>query len=388
MPTGSNIPSTATLFPGSVYTIQGAFIGSTAVLFPPTRGLVVAHGVLEMEFSGRGGGWTTVTDWIRSTGITWHRGLPGNGVNDCVADVGNMSFTLDNSEKNSAKTLGYYSPDNPNKRPNFGLNIGVRYRIGGYIRFTGSLDSIHPIPGTHGVRTVSCEAVDWMDVAQRTRINDLPVRVNKRGDEVFQTLVDSLNSVSKPLFIEKDLSPDVYPYTLDRTRDEQTVLRDEFYRLAMSGLSKVWVRGDGTAVYEARTRRAASSAPPTDYFPDSHGFTAVRDRTNVVNRVQSTVHPRLPATSYVVMYTLDTPTAINPGEPVIITGPWTDPTNPDVRVGAVDLLTVTATTDYLANSAADGSGTDLTAFLTVTTGLSGNATQFKLTLGGSTSGYV
>jgi hypothetical protein len=80
--------------------------------------------------------------------------------------------------------------------------------------------------------------------------------------------------------------------------------------------------------------------------------------------------------------------AIQPGNTVTILGTWTDPLNPNVRLGAVDLTPVTATTDYTANTAADGSGTNLTSLLTITTGLSGNATSFTITLGGSLSGFL
>src|SRR3990172_10697700 len=130
-----------------------------------------------------------------------------------------------------------------------------------------------------------------MDVAARTRISDLPVQVDATGDEVFQTLIDSLPSVARPDAVEKDTSTETYPYTLDRTRDEQTRLRDELVRLCQSGLDRCWLRGNGTLVFESRTRRAATNAN-ADTFTDANGFQAARDRQSVINRVQSTVHPR------------------------------------------------------------------------------------------------
>jgi len=344
-------------------------------------------GIIEMEFSGRGNGWTTVTDVLRGPGITWHRGLPGSSILDLVADIGTLSFSLDNSERNSVGLIGYYSPDHENRRSGFELNIRVRYRIGSIIRFTGVLDSITPITGRHGPRTVSCEVVDWMDVAQRTRLENLPVQINKRGDEIFQVLIDSIPIVSQPDALEMDLSADIFPYSLDRTRDEQTVLRDEIYRLCISGLDRCWIRGDGTVVYESRTRRAIS-ATNADVYDDHFGFVADRDRTSLINKVQSTVHPRVPGSSYVVMFSMKQPMELIPGQTITILGPWTDPDNPDVRVGAADLAPITATTDYTANTASDGSGTNLTGFVSVTIGFSGNATEFSVTYNGGVTGYL
>lgn len=344
--------------------------------------------IIEMEFSGKGNGWTVVPDWMTANGIQCHRGFSGSGTLDRVAEIGQLSFTLNNAPNNSAGLVGYYSPNHANRRAGFELNIGVRYRIDQNIRFTGILDAIRPTSGSYGPRTVSCDAVDWMDTATRKRLTNLPVLVDKRGDELFQTLIDALTTTEKPLAVEKGLSADIFPYTLDRTRDEQTVLYDEFYRLALSGMDRIWIRGNGTLVYESRTKRPATVSS-VDTYTDSSGFVAAQDRnTGIVNRVESTIHPRLPATVSVVMYSLNQPVAIVPGTPLVMLGPWTDPANPDARVGAVSLDTVTPTTDYVANSLADGTGTDLTGSLGVTVGLSGNATTFTITLSGSTSGFI
>jgi hypothetical protein len=334
---------------------------------------------LEMEFLGKNQGWTIVRDWYRNPGLVWHRGLPGIGILDLIADVGTLQFTLDNSEKNSVGKVGYYSPDHANKRYGFYLNIGVRIRIGQIRRFTGVITSIDPVPGKFGTRTVQVECTDWMGIADRTQIENLPVLVNKRGDEVFRTLLDSLPGSAHPDGIQADSSPDIYPYTLDRTRDEQTVLRDELYRLCTSGMARIYVLGDGTLVYENRGRRAAVTQS-IDTFVDSHGFTSSHGREAVINRTQATIHPRLPSSTDVVMYSMPQPMELVAGTPLTILGPWTDPANPNTRVGAVSLVTLVRGTDYTANTLANSSGTDLTASVVVQAGLSGNATSFTVSL--------
>ena len=341
--------------------------------------------ILEMEFFGKKNGWGIVRDWLQKPGIQFHRGLPGQTVTDLVADIGTMSFTLNNSETNSAGTVGYYSPDHVDKRYGLYLNIGVRFRIGENVRFTGTLSALDPLPGKWGARTVSAEVVDWMSVADRTRLSNLPVLINKRGEEVFQTLIDSLPITAKPDAVEKDVTVDTFPYTLDRTRDEQTVLRDEIYRVCTSGMYRCYMRGDGTVVFENRTRRATAFTS-VDTFSDSKSFSATHDRSTVVNRVQMTIHPRLPSATDVVMYSLAQPIEVTAGVTATVLGPWTDPNNKDVRVGAVSLVSLLSGTDYIANTLADGTGTDITSGLTVVAGLSGNATSFTIT--SNTTGFI
>lgn len=384
--TGNAAGTSTALGVGQALVRSVGFAAGTSTAVVPAPDLSTG-GKLFMEFNGFGGGWTEVKDWLRKPGISYDRGLPGSRILDLVAKIGTMSWTLDNSEKNSAGLVGYYSMDHANKRAGFFLNIRVRYIVGDEIRFVGTLAAADPIPGKFGPRIVQCEAVDWWDIAQRERLENLPIQVNKRGDEVFQVLLDSLPLVSKPVAVEKDISTEVFPYSLDRTRDTQTILRDEFYRISTSSLDRHWTRGDGTLVYESRVRRASISSN-VDIFTDHNGFQATRDRSSVVNRVRSTVHPRTPSAAIKEMYSLNTPMKLSPGNPVDITGPWTDPENPTVRVGAVSLEPVTATVDYIANTLEDGTGADLTSLLTVSTGLSGNATTYTITLGGAADGFL
>jgi hypothetical protein len=379
-------------------------VGLTGLAIAVTKGTLAPPAVpvnvvlLEMELAGRGNGWTAITaDCLAAAGITWERGLPGSGVADCLADSGTLQFTLNNSAANSAHLVGYYSPDSANCRSGFQLLAGVRVRIlvgaMSYTRFTGYLEAIDPAPGIYRSRAVRCEAVGWMALAGRTRLGDLPILLAATGDDVFQTIIDSLPHFAQPRAIEKDLSADVYPYILDRIRDEQTTARDELYRLALSGIDRIWERGDGTIVYESRTRRSKATTN-ADMYTDAEGernaaFSASQATDSIANSTQTTVHPRLPSpVTNAVLFSLNQPVQLAVGQSMAILGPWTDPDNSDVRVGAVSLVSLVAGTDYVANSAQDGSGADLTSALTVTVGLSGNATLFTVALGGSTSGWL
>lgn len=373
---------------GSLWNYFWVFDGDPILSAPTVT--PIAGPYIEFELVGRGLGWTVCPDVLLES-VTYNRGLPGGGIADSVADPGSLSFRLNNSSENVVHLQGRYTPDHANCLPGFEEGIGVRVRYtldtGTIIRWTGTLEDINPVPGKYASRTVSCMAVGWMEIAATTRLSDLPVLVNKRGDEVFQTLISSLPPYSQPRSIEVDLSLDTYPYTLDRTRDEQTRLREELYRLAISGMDRVWEKGDGTIVYESRSRRVGTTAD-RDTFIYHHGFDVTRSRSNIINQATFTANPRIPGTLNSLLYSLNQPMAISPGSPQNILGPWTDPANPNIRVGAVDLTTLVPGVDYVANTAADGSGTDITNYLTVLVGLSGNATTFRVELGGAVSGFL
>lgn len=362
---------------------------SVALYDEKTFSLVIAvlvlRGVIEMELAGRGNGWTVNSDVI--LGITYHRGLPGNRILDCVADISSLLFTCDSSE-NSSGGLGYYSMDHASCRAGWALGIGIRYRIGPKIRFTGILDSADAVPGRHGRRVVECEALGWMDTATRTALVEMPVLVDKRADEVVQYVIDSLKPFARPRAFEKDLGADVFSVVLDRVRDEVTMVRDEFYRIAVSGgIDRIWERGDGTLVYESRTRRAAV-AVDSDTFQDSHGFVPSRARGSIINSVQVTTHSRVASLAERLLFSISTPIAINPGETKVIQGNWTDPDNPDIRVAALTLTPIVSGTDYYAITSIDSPGIDITHELIVTVGLSGNSTLFTIYHDGADPGFI
>lgn len=81
-----------------------------------------------LELSGYLNGWTEVTDDVVGA-VRASRGIFGTTLADRTARTGIMTFDLDNSEINSAKKLGYYSPGHANVRTGFKNNIGVQLRL-------------------------------------------------------------------------------------------------------------------------------------------------------------------------------------------------------------------------------------------------------------------
>lgn len=89
-----------------------------------------------------------------------------------------------------------------------------------------------------------------------------------------------------------------------------------------------------------------------------------------------------------VLFTLDKPISITPGQTVTIKGTFRDPDQQAQSVAAVSTVSPTATTDYLFNTAENGSGTNITADLSVTASYGVNGVEYTLKNNNASTGYV
>lgn len=155
---------------------------------------------VEVELNGVGGGWTNLqADTLREFGIIIRHGISGSGPGDLVAGTGTAQFALNNSARNSAGAVGYYSLYHASKRSGWALGIGCRIRLQDpntgttYTRFVGRIDRIDPEPGLRLSRAVKVTAADWMDEAARWTIPpDIGEQVGKRGDEILSAILDEM----------------------------------------------------------------------------------------------------------------------------------------------------------------------------------------------------
>lgn len=249
-----------------------------------------------------------------------------------------------------------------------------------FTRHRGRLDSVDPRPGIYGRRTVICSSVDWIDDAARAKLSVIPVQKSKRADEIFQTLVDAVPFT--PVAVEKDTSPDTFTYALDTAKDESSAVLSELQKLALSEFGLIYVKADGTVVFESRNRRALSEGV-VDTFEDTKtisGFAAAIARDDNLSRVQIVTHPRkVDSQNTSVLFRLDNPLEVGPNSERTVFGPYRDPDQEAARVGGVDMIAPVASTDYLANSSSDGTGTDLTASVSLTVSFGGNGASVKIT---------
>ena len=106
------------------------------------------------------------------------------------------------------------------------------------------------------------------------------------------------------------------------------------------------------------------------------------------NRVNAKAYPRKADANNVVLFTLDKPISITSGQTVTIKGTFRDPSQQAQSVAAVSTVSPTATTDYLFNTAENGSGTNITADLSVTASYGVNGVEYTLKNNNASTGYV
>lgn len=351
---------------------------------------------LLMEFEGFGNGWTDVSRDVRFLdGFQAKRGFAGATPRDRVAGTGVLSFALDNSEDNSAGALGYYSPGHANCRDGFAKHIGVqvRFTVGEttIVMWTGTLDRVRPTPGIYGERLVRCVAVDYMHQLARKRLSGLALLTDAADEDVFETIVAAVPV--QPRALQVGTGFDALPYVFDTMRDERATATGELDRLCRSTLARVYTKGDGTLVYEPRNVRATNISENVVTLTGAE-FLAFEDPPEIddnadpeFNRYQVLLHPRVPdPDGEVVLYESAGVTRIDANIDVLIRGLYTEPGLRARRAGGLDMLPAEPYTDYEFNTAADGTGLDLTTAAQVDTIYTANSVLFTIRI--PQSGYM
>lgn len=362
---------------------------------------------IEGEFAGRGNGWTDFTRDVHDlSGIRAGRGMVGEGPRDRVATTGVLTFAVLNNYRNSAGLEGYYSPGHANVRSGWQVGMGVRAKLligPGWIQdewitdewiatstavviWTGSLYAVDPDPGRHRIpRLVHVEARDYIEYLATHRISDCDVGQGLAEHDAFTAVIDNMDIA--PRATEVIAGPDTYDYVFDLLRGESDFAIRELQRIAESSYATIYVKGDGTLVYEPRShKRAAFGASLTPDFEldesdlrNARPIFATDNRSEVVNRVQGRMALReVDEGSEEVVYALREPFPIPANSTIEFSGLFTDPEDRSERIGAIDLVTPVDDVDYMFNTQEDGSGTDVTDSVNVSVTFCGDLVRWTL----------
>jgi hypothetical protein len=326
-------------------------------------------------------------------------GISGNGPLDRTAQTGTMSFSMNNAANNSGGVVGYYSPNHTNVRSGWDLGLECRLKLtyGGttYYKFTGNLVSIEPDAGSYGRRSVSCTVVDWMDEAARAKVKDVTVETDKRSDELIDLLVS--NSVSKqPPAKSFNVGQSTFEYAFDNLLDAQTSVLRALSDCVTSELGYLYVKGDttqgGTLKFEDRHARPKYGTADSSFDNSMMGLKVNRVRSDIINRVYVVVHPRTVDVADTVLYELTTtasvPSLAN-GESIQIIAPFKEASINAYRIAGSSVEDPVADTDWVANTASDGSGTDITDDVVVThSSVSANSVTFNIENTSTVTAYI
>ncbi len=348
---------------------------------------------IEVELAGVGGGWTDISADLTSDPIHVSYGIKSYRPEIRVAETGVVTFGLRNDATNSGTTLGWYSLFHASRRAGWGLGIRVRLKqvFGADTRYLlGWLDQAVAVPGVYEDAVVYCTVLDYMNELARI---DAPtaVQVNKRSDEIFSAVLANLDSQPEHALV--DSGADTYVYALDNIASD-TKAMSIFADLAKSELGLVFCERDATdgqtLKFEARRARTVLSSVLVTLDNTMSGLTFPGGRQDIMNVFRVKAFPRVIVTGIVIAKIEGAMAqAFAPGESRTIFLDYTDPTQRDTKIGGINQVNPVATTDYAMNTAADGSGTNLTASFTVTASFFSSAVMLVLTNTHATaSGFV
>lgn len=333
--------------------------------------------------------WTDVYTDVRMTdGLRIRYGVTGTVATDWVGSTGTCSFVLDNSVANSAMLTGLYSPQHANCRAGFTLGIPVRVKFvyGATVRykFQGRIVSVAPEAGPIGRqsrRAVRVMATDWFDVAARSRYIGAATQVGQLSTDVLKYLMDFADQ--SPGSVSIDAGTQVFSFALDQSNDRDTIL-SEFGRIAPSEMMYLYMRGndtDGmTFVGSTRFARTADTTLDATFTNSMAALETSLGTEGIINEVRATCYPpTVDAAATSILFSLTANSSVThpipAGGAITIDAPYSDPNDRPSEVGGTAVVTPVATTDYTGNSAADGSGADRTANLSVSTEIGASAVR-------------
>ena len=258
------------------------------------------------------------------------------------------------------------------------------------------------------------------------------IALNKRIDEAM-TLILARLSV-QPEATNFDAGSFTFPAVFDNVQ-RKTMALSEFTKLANSELGYIYVRQDGTLVAEGMLTREGWRALDQVTIPelwtvstdknyltledglgfllletggkilldeatletavtedaalaaDAEGYNILLAEDGLLNASIIRANPVITDTSLKVLYKLGTPLFIPSGQTANFSAHYTDPSGLS-QVSGTNMQTPVATTDYLANTAADGSGTNKTSDQVVTATYYGDTVYYSIVNNAGTGIYM
>jgi len=347
-------------------------------------------------------------------------GISGTGANARIASTGTLTFSMNNSATNSGSLQGFYSPGHANARSTgtvgwrLGLVLSLVFTYDGtnYVKFTGTLTDVKPDAGRNQRQTVRCTVVDWMDEAARSKLKALPVQTSKRADELISTLVT--NSVGRqPIATSYGVGRSTFAYALDNLNDNKTPVLSALSDVVKSEMGYLYIKGTtdadgakgGLLTFENRIARLSTSDVEYTFDNSMVRLDARQSRSDITNHTYVQVHPRTLDTAATVLWELtstEVVPSVDAGETITVIAEFTDKIVTGVNFGAststtargaqvatTNLTTPSSGTDWVANSASDGSSVNLTSSVAVTVSTTAaNTATLQIVNSGTVTAYL
>lgn len=321
------------------------------------------------------GVWTSLaTDLFGGEALTLRYGIAGIGPLDNVAGSGACTFSLLNT------AAGKYSPSSASVLA--GWMIGTPVRVvfqlaggGDRVKFVGKVADVDPDAGLYGPRRVHVTAYDYVKDLADAQLREIHARINDTDPGLLAVVLDALPTASRPPAVHLDAPLDTYPVAFDQVASGDSgmgLIQD----VMTSAHGIYFQRGDGVHVYANRQTRTFTASKDaftaTDLVDGAAGLSAPAGLGGLYNDV-IVEKPNIAIGDTVEVLAAETgtdTTGIAAGATVELWIDYHDPlftaTTP-VAVGGTGFVDPPVSgTDYAFNSASDGSGSNVTASMTVT----------------------
>lgn len=340
--------------------------------------------------------WTDVSADVVDGTLAWSLGISGNEPKDRLASSGSLTFELKNSLRNSAATVGYYSPNHASVRSGFGFDSFVKVDVtpcgGGdpVTMFWGRLYIIDPQPGLYGNRRTLCTAYDYVYMLSEYDVRAIDPQINQNEDVLIKTVIDALpNSATRPMSVSIDAGVDSYPYAFHDLQDGESAI-GILQKIVISSWGRIFVDGNGTLRYISRT--SILTATLQFAFTDSNIVNCVTpaDLFNVFTIVRVESHPKTVDTGgTTILWSQSNVVEFTDGETKVFWGTYYDVNNVAIFAGGTNFTDINdGDTDFTANSQSDGLGDDETSNFTITAEPFASVVKFTITNGAGHTVYV
>tara|TARA_R110000765_G_scaffold31917_2_gene74555 strand:- start:1109 stop:2914 length:1806 start_codon:yes stop_codon:yes gene_type:complete len=323
-------------------------------------------------------GQTTFLGEMTSTATVTTSGSHGYSSGDWVTIAGASPSTYNGTFRITVTSTTTFTYGLGSLTPAVTASGTITARLG-YLKHNGKLRSANPAPGAYRTRRVAVTSYDGMRDLAETRLRDVAIQINQSESELITTILDAVPAAAQPLYRSIAAGVDTYPYAFNELRGGALAL-SVIKNVCVSGFGVAIMRGDGT--FEFQSRHTRTTGTPAYHFNETmQGLSTNASIDEFVNHVQTTISPRSvdSAATTKVYAATGAPFAVAAGETVTMIVQYRDPENTDTLIGAVDVVNCTATTDFLGNANAAGTGTNLTSSLAVVTTQYGSSATLAIT---------
>lgn len=334
---------------------------------------------IEVDWDGDGV-FDGVNEAARCVGLSLSRGrkskVASNGQGYEMVGVGRASLTLENADRRydpwypAGPLYGKLTP---------GKFVRIQVKVGSagatYSIFTGILADLQPVSGNNPRVTLQVvDGVQWLI--------DNPASCLIQQNVSYPTAVGLvLDAVGWPAIWSRSLESAIaeLPYWWADGQDARRAIA----QLVDASLGMFFVAADGEAVFYTRNHISTPVAV-ADQDEINREILLPQPWEVIRNHIQVVAHPLQAQTSQTLWALGDKPT-LAAGESMVV---FANFRYSGAECPGINVVAPVAVTDYTANTASDGSGTNLTASFTVALEAFSKTAKLTITNGSGSVGYL